>query len=229
MLVKPLLGDTDCDTMYLLGRLSAAVAHDLNNHLAVVSVLVQLAQEEPDDPDLLVQVGAALERARRLVTTLGTYARGESPPFQPVPLGSVVRTTLAFLSPLIPPNITVRAEIAADVPPVRGAEAELEQLVMNLALNAADAMPDGGTLAVRVRSPGAELVYLEVCDEGPGIPAAALLTSDIGRTVSSKPGRRSGLGLGIVRRVVSRHDGSLTIARRGDRSGTIVSIFLPAC
>src|SRR3569623_417143 len=98
---------------------------------------------------------------------------------------------------------------------IQGAASELEQGVANLVLNSSDAMPEGGTLRIRVQATGTDAVFLEVADEGSGAPGP-----------TTKPGRRIGLGLSIVRRVVDRHSGTLRIAPRHPR-GTIVTIFLP--
>jgi signal transduction histidine kinase len=157
---------------------------------------------------------------------LTSYVRGSPPRFEAVDLGVIVERTIRLIAPVIPPAITVRVEIATQLIPIHGAVAELEQLVLNLVLNAADAMPDGGELRVRVQSTGGAAVYLEVADTGVGLPDAAQVTGD-GPVPSTKPGRRRGLGLGIVRRVLEHHRGSLKLAPRIDRPGTIVWALLP--
>ncbi len=132
---------------------------------------------------------------------------------------------LALLARVLPSDIAVRAEIAALVSPVRGAAAELEQLVLNLVLNAADAMLGGGELTVRVQPTGTAAVYLEVSDTGRGLPPEPRAAD--GGPMSSPRGQRAGLGLGIVRRVIERHGGSIRFAPRVDRTGTIVWALLP--
>ena len=132
----------------------------------------------------------------------------------------------ALVAPLISRDVEVRTDIASRLPAVWGAPSELEQLVLNLVLNAADAMPNGGELTVRLHPGTAAVICLEVSDTGAGMPAEALVTTE-GRTASSKPGRRAGLGLGIVRRVVEHHGGSIRFAPRLDRAGSIVWTLLP--
>jgi signal transduction histidine kinase len=115
----------------------------------------------------------------------------------------------------IPQHIKLELDLCDKVKRIHGAPAELEQLVANLVLNSIDAMPHGGTLRVRVQATGTDAVFLEVADEGSGAPGA-----------TTKPGRRMGLGLSIVRRVVERHAGTLRISPRHPR-GTVVTVFLP--
>jgi signal transduction histidine kinase len=87
-------------------------------------------------------------------------------------------------------------------------------------------MPGGGELTVRVQPTGTAAVYLEVSDTGIGMPAEALATTG-GLSASIRSGQRTGLGLGIVRRVVAHHGGSIRFAPRVDRTGTIAWALLP--
>src|ERR1051325_10432317 len=214
------------DELRLLGRITAGVAHDLNNYLGATSALLALLETAPDDPELVARARSSIDQAQRLAGSLVSYIRGASPSFETVDLAAIVDRTLALVSPLIPRDVEIRTDIAARLPPVWGAPSELEQLVLNLVLNAADAMPGGGELTVRLPPGPAAVVCLEVSDPGAGMPAEALVTTG-GRTPSSKPGRRAGLGLGIVRRVVERHGGSIRFAPRLDRAGSIAWTLLP--
>jgi two-component system cell cycle sensor histidine kinase/response regulator CckA len=221
---EPVLDAADHE-LRLLGRIAAGVAHDLNNYLCATDALLALMETDPTD---LVQVRRArmsIDQAKRLTASLVSYVRGEPPVFAPVDLGALVRHMLGLVARLFPPGITLRIDIASGLPLARGSAAELEQLVLNLVLNAADAMLDGGDLGVRVQPTGGRLLYLEVSDTGTGMPASAHVTGD-GRTPSTRPGRRAGLGLGIVRRVIERHDGSLEFASRSG-VGTVVGVLLP--
>jgi signal transduction histidine kinase len=133
---------------------------------------------------------------------------------------------LKVLVPVLPSDLVVRTDLAALVPPVRGAAVELEQVVLNLVLNAADAMPGGGELIVRIQPTGTAAVYLEVSDTGRGLPPEPR-AADGGPVAPSGRGQRVGLGLGIVRRVIARHGGSIRFAPRVDRTGTIAWALLP--
>ncbi|HEY0477950.1 MAG TPA: ATP-binding protein [Kofleriaceae bacterium] len=225
-LARPAPDGAPDDELRLLGRISAGVAHDLNNYLGAAAAVLAVLATTTADPELFARARGSIDQALRLTRSLTSYVRGSPPQFEAVDLGALVARTLALIAPVIPPAIAVRVDIAAHLVPIHGAVAELEQLVLNLVLNAADAMPDGGELRVRVRPTGGGWVYLEVADTGPGMPAAVQVTGDA-RTPSTKPGRRHGLGLGIVRRVIEHHRGSLKLAPRIDPPGTIVCALLP--
>ena len=214
------------DDLRLLGRITAGVAHDLNNYLGATSALLALLETAPADPELIARARSSVDQAQRLTGSLVSYARGGSPGFEAVDLAAIVDRTLALVAPLIARSVEIRTDIALRLPTVWGAPAELEQLVLNLVLNAADAMPRGGELTVRVHPGSAAVVCLEVSDTGAGMSIDAMASND-GRSVSTKPGRRAGLGLGIVRRVVERHGGSIRFAPRLDRAGSIVWALLP--
>jgi signal transduction histidine kinase len=214
------------DELRMLGRITAGVAHDLNNYLCVTNLLLALLETAPDNRELLARTRASIDQARRLALSLVGYVRGESPAFEPVDFGALVARTLGLVTRGLPLAITVHTEIAAELPAVRGIVPELEQLILNLVLNATDAMPDGGELTVRVQPAGTAMLYLELSDTGTGMVAESLVTLH-GRTASSKAGRRVGLGLGIIRRVIEHHGGSIRFTRQPTGRGTIVRALLP--
>jgi signal transduction histidine kinase len=218
---KP-VGNASEDCLRLLGRLAAGVAHDLNNYLVVLDVALSLL-ERGDDPIALRHAQTAVDAAIRLTGTLLVYARGGSPEPAPVELAMLVRRTLKVISSSIPSNVRVDVELDDTAPPVRAVATELEQVVLNLVLNACDAMPKGGDLRIRVEGVDAERVRLEIADRGTGLVPP---TRDA-RTLSSKTGRiGGGLGLGIVMAVTERHGADMSVSPR-DGGGTVVSILLP--
>lgn len=221
------MDDSADDELRLLGRIAAGVAHDLNNYLCVTNLLLALLETAPASPELHARTRASIDQARRLARSLVGYVRGEAPAFEPVDLGALVDRMLALVGRAIAPSISVTTDIATELPQIRGVVSELEQLILNLVLNAADAMPGGGELAVRVQPAGTATLYLELADTGTGMIAETLATAD-GRTASTRSGRRVGLGLGIVRRVIEHHGGSIRFTPRSDGAGTIVRALLPA-
>jgi signal transduction histidine kinase len=218
--------DLSDDELRLLGRITAGVSHDLNNYLCAATALFALLETAPGNPSLISRVRIALDQARRLTISLASYVRGEPPVFEPLDLGALVKRTLKLVERSISPAIAMHATISPDTPVVHGVISELERMILNLALNAADAMPRGGALAVRVQPAGAAMVSIEIVDTGIGLPGAELVTAE-GRTASTKPGRRIGLGLGIVRRVIAHHGGSLKLSPRADGVGTVAWVLLP--
>jgi signal transduction histidine kinase len=214
-LVRP--REPDDDDLRLLGRITAGVAHDLNNYLGALGVTLALLAREPGSPELpelIDQARDCAERMSRLTTAMLQYVRGETPPLVAVDLGDIVRGVLRVIDRIIPGSVTVEVQLSELARPVRGAPAELEQLVLNLAINALDAMPHGGVLTIRVQPTGATATFLEVRDTGRGIE-------------TPRPGRRTGLGRGIVRRVVARHDGAVKVVS-GSSGGTVATVFLPS-
>jgi signal transduction histidine kinase len=201
------------DELRLLGRIAAGVTHDLNNYLGALGVTLALLDREPGSPELIGQARDAAERMARLTTSMLQYVRGETPPLVPVDLAEIVRGVLRVIDRMIPRTIRVDLQLSELAHPVRGATAELEQLVLNLVMNAVDAMPDGGHLRIRVQPTGSSATFLEISDDGRGID-------------TPRPGRRPGLGLGIVRRVVGRHGGAVKVVP-GNDGGTVATVFLP--
>lgn len=214
------------DTFRLLGRMTAGVAHDLNNYLTALQVSLDLLEQRGADPLHWRWAQEAMESAIHLSRNLLEYARGAAPEPQPIELGALVRRMLDLVGRLIAPEVLVvlDEESPETMPAVHGVAPELEQLVLNLVLNACDAMPGGGELRIRLRPDGATAVALDVLDTGAG------LRHELTRgavTPSSKPGRHGrGLGLGIVRAVVERHGATLTITAR-DGGGTAVTVAFP--
>jgi signal transduction histidine kinase len=216
------------DPMALIGRLAVGAAHDINNYLAAGEVALTFAERaagEEMKKDLR-QVRASFDGVARIARALTAYARGGQPNAELIEIEPLVRRVLESFGRVIPEGVRVVVETASELPTVRGVASELEQVVLNLVLNACEAMIWGGTLWVIIeRGPGAHL-RLEVVDSGRGLPPE-VKDSDGTTSPSSKHGRtRVGLGLGIVRQVVERHGGSVELGRAVG-GGTSVVILLP--
>ena len=210
----------------LVGRIAVGVAHDINNYLAAAEVSLVFA-ERAADGDLqgdLRQVRSSFDGIARLARSLTSYARGGGPSAEPLELEPLVRGVLDAFRRIVPDGVRVILESGDRLPPVRGIGPELEQLVLNLVLNACDAMAWGGTLWLVIERAGAGRLRLEVSDTGRGLPPE-VIASDGATTPSSKPAR-TGLGLGIVRAVVDRHGGTLELGRSSGGGSRIV-VTLP--
>lgn len=172
------------DPLRLLGRLAAGITHDFNNYLTVIGASLALYQRKPDDR-LIADARAAVDAASRLTARLSSYARGEVVPAELVDLGALVTNTLAIVRSTLPSSVQVTTEVHEHL--VRGVVPELEQMVLNLLLNAADAMAKGGELTISVRGP-----ILEIAHSGGPAPTK--------------------LGLDIVRQVCERHRARLRVS-----------------
>lgn len=205
------------DSQRLLGRMTAGIVHDFNNYLHAADVSLELMERQGHVAELLANARTALDTMKRLNATLLSYARGGVPAALPLHLGAVVNETLSIVRRLIDGDIAVSVSVDDNVRPIHAVRTEIEQVVINLILNACDAMPDGGRLDLVVKQATSQAVLLEVSDSGHGFNGAA----------EPKPGRHgAGLGLTIVRNVISRHGGALRMVAR-KQGGTTVAIMLP--
>jgi signal transduction histidine kinase len=200
------------DELRLLGRLAAGVVHDLDNYLGSIGSAIEMLELAPSDPQIRARVRQGVEQARRLTRSLLGYIRGDVTTLEAIELDALVRRTVSLAARAFPPHLVLRLELGAALPTLRGNVAELEQLVLNLVLDAVDTMPAGGELVIRTRAAGAAL-HVEV--------------TDTGTAGSAKSERRRGLGTGVSERVVERHGGRMTSSSRRDRAGTITTVLLP--
>ncbi|MBA3464746.1 MAG: hypothetical protein H0T46_32735 [Deltaproteobacteria bacterium] len=217
------------DPFALVGRLAVGAAHDINNYLVAGEVALAFAERSVggEVKKDLRQVRASFDGVARIARALTSYARGGQPVADSVELEPLVRRVLEAFGRIIPDGVRVVVEAASNVPPIRGVASELEQVVLNLVLNACEAMIWGGTLWLVIEPGAAGHVRLEVADTGRGLPPA-VAGSDGATTPSSKHARASkGLGLGIVRTVIERHGGTLELGRAVG-GGASITILLPA-
>jgi len=213
------------DTFPILGRLAAGVAHDLTNYLSVIELSLGIVHRRIPDHRLRAEMDDArdaLNSAIRLTSCLLDYARGGKHAVTSVDLPALVRRVLRMFGRWIPCQVAVEVE-AEGARRVRGVQAELEQLVLNLLLNACDAMREGGELSLAVRQAGADGVSLEVSDSGCGM-SEEVARSEGPKAPSSKR-NSSGLGLGIVRAVAERHHASLHVGARPQGGTRVVVTF----
>lgn len=221
-------GEPAPDPFALVGRLAVGVAHDINNYLAAAEVSLAFAERAARDDQKrdLRQVRASFDGIARIARSLTSYARGGEPVAEQVELEPLLRRTLEAFGRIIPDGVRVILEAGGNVPAVHGVGAELEQVILNLVLNACDAMVWGGTLWLIVERGPAGLVRLEVADTGRGLPPEVIASTGA-TTPSSKHGKAGGgLGLGIVRAIVERHGGTITLGRSSG-GGSSVAVLLP--
>jgi len=138
--------------MEAIGRLAGGIAHDFNNILAVVMTYAELLAEGPSEGDIATsasEIQRAAQRAATLVQQLLTFSRGHITEPRAVKPNEVVNGLLGFLRRSIGPRVSLQTELAEPLPAIRAGTSHIEQILVNLAINARDAMPGGGTLIIR--------------------------------------------------------------------------------
>ncbi len=215
--------------MQAVGELAGGVAHDFNNLLQAVLAAVQILQVEGDDVErrarTLVELEAHCRRGAALTRQLLLFSRQEVTRGEPLDLGAAVRGTVDLLERLVPERVRMSLELADDTLPCLADRGQVEQVLVNLVLNACDAMPAGGELAIRTgRDEGS--AWVEVADTGCGIPEAAR-EHLFEPFFSTKPaGQGSGLGLAVVHGIVTAHRGEIQVHSAPGR-GTTFRVALP--
>jgi signal transduction histidine kinase len=210
-----------------LGRLAAAVAHDFNNLLLVIGGLAWLLVDSlpagTRDAERAAEIGRTSERAARLATQLLEF--GKCRDDEHVEVGAALADLRGLLERLLGPRIAIELVRPGEPAHVALDAGRLGQVVVNLAVNARDAMPDGGRLTLQAAvEPGA--VVVSVADSGTGIPDE-VLPRIFEPLFTTKPhGRGSGLGLATVREIVVEHGGRIAVSTRPG-VGTRFDVFLP--
>ena len=231
--------------MEAIGTLAGGIAHDFNNLLQVTlgySDLLLMRKEEgdPEYADLkkIVQAG---RNGADLVRRLLTFSRKVEPRFRPMNLNNLIRQVEKLLFRLIPKMIAIELRLDDSLRIINADAMQLEQILMNLAVNAGDAMPDGGKLTIEttnavlgqeycrahVGAQAGEYVLLRVSDTGHGMDREILQHIFEPFYTTKAVGRGTGLGLATVYGIVKQHSGHIECKSKLDR-GTTFSIYLPS-
>ena len=226
-----------------VGLLASGIAHDLNNVLTPILLSVDilgLRYRTAEDREILAPVEAAARRGSTIVQQILTFARGaegERVTIEPLLL---LKELMHLIRETFPRNITHRLELAPGTNPVVGDPTQLHQVLLNLAVNARDAMPQGGTLTLRVRNeiftearvqhvPGSRpgnFVCFNVIDTGTGI-APAVLDHLFEPFFTTKPrGKGTGLGLSTVHGLVRGHGGFVQVLSEVGK-GAEFRVYIP--
>ena len=228
-----------------VGRLASGIAHDLNNILAPMLMSAPVLREAIQDPDirqLVDTIESSAIRGANIIRQLLTFGRGLEGERVPVQLKSLVQDMCTIIRETFPKNIIAVRETPVGAWLVRGDATQLHQILMNLCVNARDAMPDGGTLtlelenvevneAVAGMNPGAcpgRYVALSVTDSGTGIPPENLDKIFDPFFTTKEVGQGTGLGLSTVIGIVKSHSGFVQVNSRLGQ-GTQFKVYLPAC
>ena len=229
--------------MESIGVLAAGIAHDLNNILTPIMMAVPLMRgwapsEEADK--ILEMIEQNASRGASLVRQLTDYARGTGGAQQRMEVGDLLKEIGRFVQAAFPKNIEFRVEAEPGLPAIRADGTQIYQVLLNLCVNARDAMPSGGSLRLGARTrvvgtaageppplPPGTYLELTVDDTGRGIAPEALahIWEPFFTTKPRKHG--TGLGLSTVRSIIRSHHGFID-ARSHPGEGTRFSVYLPA-
>lgn len=228
--------------MEALGQLTGGIAHDFNNVLAAVTNSLQLVQASAGgDAKQRQRLDRALQAARNgaaLVQQLLVFARKQPLQSRSMDVNQIVNTTLAMFSRGAPENILVVTELAPDLSTAKVDAAQLQTAILNLAVNARDAMPSGGTLTIRTMNlgrgarlpaslPAGDYVGIVVSDTGSGMPSEVLAHALEPFFTTKEIGKGTGLGLSMVYSAMRQMEGDVEIESTPGE-GTAVRLIVPA-
>jgi signal transduction histidine kinase len=225
--------------METLGALAAGLTHDFNNVLDTILLNVALAlRDEPHPGQIRVrleQIENATRKAADLVTRLMQFSRTQEVHVRTVQINDIARGIVRLAQPLFRENILVKTDLAPGLPSIQADSSQIEQVLLNLILNALDAMPDGGELKISTAlndAPEAQrpdvnpqFVTISVADTGTGIP------QDLQSTIfepffTTKPeGQGTGLGLSSVYGIMRQHKGDIRVQSTPGAGATFVVSF----
>ena len=222
------------DKMASVGLLAAGVAHEVNTPLTGISSFTQmlLSSADPDDPKtrMLEKIEQQTFRAAKIVNGLLNLSRSGGASGEetaPVDINAVINDVLSLLEPqLVVSKVKVRRELCPSPALVSGIEHKLQQVFLNLFLNARDAMPKGGWLSVETRLDDGHVIA-EIGDTGSGIPSEHLSRIYDPFFTTKMIGKGTGLGLSITYGIVREHEGTLT-CQSAVGQGTRFTVTLPA-
>jgi two-component system cell cycle sensor histidine kinase/response regulator CckA len=230
--------------MESVGQLAGGIAHDFNNVLSAIMMATDflLNAHKPTDPSFqdIMQIKQNANRAASLVRQLLAFSRRQTLRPQVLDLGEVLNELTLLLRRLIGEKVSLEVKHGRDLWPVKADISQFEQVVINLAVNARDAMPDGGKLTVRTANvpaaesaqvqykgmPAADYVLVEVSDTGTGIPAEIIDKIFEPFFSTKEVGKGTGLGLSTVYGIV-KQTGGFVYPDSEPRNGTTFRIFLP--
>ena len=225
-----------------VGRLAGGVAHDFNNVLTVIGGYTEalLSRGDHDSDEELEQIAAATERATSLTRQLLAFSRQQVLQPQAVLLNDVVEGLMPMLTRLIGEDVELVAALAPGVDPVLADAGQLEQVLVNLAVNARHAMPDGGRLTIETANVELDEAYVahhgdarvgphvmvSVADDGSGMDAETLAHAFEPFYTTKPVGVGTGLGLATVYGIVKQSGGNVWVYSEPGK-GTTIKIYLP--
>ncbi|MFI5142584.1 MAG: PAS domain S-box protein [Thermoanaerobaculales bacterium] len=220
----------EADKMHAIGQLAGGVAHDFNNLLQAMLAHTELLHASGSDAHAAGVIASELEeqirRGAALTRQLLLFSRRESTKSEHLDLNEVTRSAVHMLRRLVREDVAFELDLANGHLEVSADRGQLDQVIMNLVVNASDAMPEGGRLVVRTGRTDPGSVWLEVEDSGHGIPEAILPRIFEPFFTTKSTGKGTGLGLAVVHGIVTSHGGSVDVHSRVGE-GTVIRVMLP--
>ncbi len=228
--------------MESLGTLAGGIAHDFNNLLAIINGYAEFCEQSLHEPAVLRkslrEIHNAAQRAGSLVRQILTFSRKTEVRFSPVDFNQLIRDLMRMFAETFPRNIAVTLDLQEKLPALLGDQSQLQQILMNLCVNARDAMPEGGVLTLSTHVvAGATLRHLGA-QEGQNYVALSVRDTGIGMNTevrqrifepffTTKAGNQgTGLGLAVVYGIVVAHRGHIDVESAPDEGSTF-SVYLP--
>jgi two-component system, NtrC family, sensor kinase len=216
-----------------IGTFTAGIAHELNNPINNIYLTAETLLEDyetlspPEGKELVLDVLNQAERAGEIVRNLLDFSRSQTPSFTTLSLREVIeRTRKLVKNQIMLAGIKVKVNIPPEIPGIRGNSRNLEQIFLNLFINAIQAMPGGGTISVEAYRHGNDQVRIDVKDTGKGIESEHLQHIFEPFFTTKGVGRGTGLGLAVTYALVKRHGGTIEVASEIG-VGTAFTVLLP--
>lgn len=228
-----------------IGRIASGIAHELNSTLTPLigytEYLMDMMLNSDEERTLLDEVYASVMKARDLVSQLVDFSLQQHLSFKPLDINSEINSCEHLLRGFLRNSIGIRFRLSGNLPLIKGDSGKIRQVIMNLAANAQDAMPDGGTLTIETRlaehddfqagangmTPGTH-VEIIVSDTGTGITQDIIPLIFEPFFTTKQTGAASGLGLSSVSGVIGQHQGTINVASRiGEGSSFTISLPVP--
>jgi signal transduction histidine kinase len=217
-----------------IGTLTAGIAHELNNPINNIVLTAEALKEDlstldqGEAQDLIHDILVQSQRASEIVRNLLDFSRSEQPVSEPVNIVQILRDTLKLVqNQVVLSGVEVERDLPSDLPIIHGNPKTLQQVFLNLLINAIQAMRDGGTLAVRARTEnGGQWLKVEVADTGIGIDPEDLPHIFEPFYTTKEVGRGTGLGLSVSYSIAQKHGGHIEVkSQKG--AGSTFTVVLP--
>lgn len=225
-----------------LGTLASGIAHDFNNILGIIMGNATLMEDHPLDAQALQRrteaIQTASKRGSELVRQMLAFARQADAHFESVPLEKVVREVATLISETFPKTVAIKVEVDEGLPNVQADISQINQVLLNLCVNARDAMPSGGTLTLSLGRPGSdwikgrfhhsavpEYLRLSVSDTGCGMDEATLTRIFEPFYTTKEWGKGTGLGLSMVFGIMESHGGFIDVESQAGKGSAFHCCF----